>query len=146
MEVREIMTENPACCTPDATLQDVARLMVENDCGLVPVVDALDTRRLIGVITDRDICCRVIAEGHNPLELRATDVMSSSPVAVTEDASVKNVCVLMEDKMIRRVPVVDEVGNCCGIVTQADLAKRAPAHISEVVREVSQATSAASNV
>ena len=78
MEVREIMTENPACCTPDATLQEVARLMVENDCGLVPIVDALDTRRLVGVISDRDICCRVIAEGQNPLELTAADAMSTS--------------------------------------------------------------------
>lgn len=146
MNVKEIMTENPRCCTPETGLEEVARIMVASDCGAVPVVDDLKTRLLVGIVTDRDICCRAIAEGKNPLDLQALDVMSSAPVAVTPETSVEECCKLMEEKMIRRVPVVNSQGGCCGIVAQADLAANAPRQAEEVVREVSKATSAASKI
>src|SRR5688500_19096728 len=69
MQVREIMTSDPACCTPDTNLQDVACMMIECDCGAIPVVDDLDSGRVIGMITDRDITCRTVAQRKNPLDL-----------------------------------------------------------------------------
>src|SRR5258706_15209921 len=76
MRVREIMSDHAICCTPDTNLEEVARLMRVNDCGDIPVVEKGDGRRPIGVITDRDITCRAVAEGLNPLELTAADCMS----------------------------------------------------------------------
>ena len=147
MQVREIMTENPACCTPETNLQEVARLMVENDCGCIPVVDSQETRKPVGVITDRDICCRTVAEGKNPLEMAAGDCMTEAVVTVKQDASIEDCCNTMEENQIRRVPVVDAQGACCGMVAQADIARDASARkTADVVQQVSQETSSASNV
>ena len=76
MQVREIMSENPACCGSDASVQDAARLMVEHDCGEIPVVDS--QRRPVGVVTDRDIACRRGAEGKDP-KTPVREVMSTRP-------------------------------------------------------------------
>lgn len=139
MQVREIMTANPACCTPETSLQETARLMVEHDCGCVPVVENTENMKPVGTITDRDICCRTVAEGKNPLEMTAGDCMTTPVVTVAEDASVDDCCRVMEEKQVRRVPVVDAKGGCCGIVAQADIAQHAStARAGEVVREVSQ--------
>src|SRR4030095_6177010 len=87
MKVNEIMSNNPACCTRETSLQDVAVLMVEHDCGEIPVVDNMQSKRPVGVVTDRDITCRTVALGKNPLELRARGCMSSTGVAVTARTS-----------------------------------------------------------
>lgn len=119
-------------------LRDVARLMVDFDCGEIPVVDR-QAKRPIGVVTDRDITCRAVANGRNPLDLSAKDCMTSPVVTVTPDTSVEECCRTMEEHQIRRVPVIDEAGSCCGIVSQADLALRTDAeHTAEVVKEVSR--------
>jgi CBS domain-containing protein len=145
MNVREVMTARPVCCTPDANLREVARLMVEHDCGEIPVVDSRDSMRPIGVVTDRDITCRVVAAGRNPLELTAADCMSSPVICVTPDTDLDECCNLMEDNQVRRVPVVDESGSCCGIVSQSDVARKASRMlVSELVREVSEPSGAAS--
>ncbi len=146
MQVKEIMTENAACCTPHTGLQEVARLMVENDCGCIPVVENMENLKPVGVITDRDICCRTVAEGKNPLEMTAGDCMTSSVVTVTPETSVEDCCNVMEEKQVRRVPVVDASGSCCGMVAQADIAQNATMQqTAGVVKEVSQAMSPASN-
>lgn len=139
MNVGEIMTENPACCTPDAGLEEVAKLMVDHDCGCIPVVDGKDSMMPVGMITDRDITCRVVAKGLNPLDLTANDAMTSTVVSVTPETSLDDCCVLMEESKIRRVAVVDAEGRCCGIVAQADIAAQASAgDVAEVVQEVSK--------
>src|SRR5213592_4067100 len=119
------MTRNPACCTADTNLQEVAMLMVEHDCGETPVVDSKKSMKLIGVITDRDITIRTVAEGKNPLEMTAGDCMSTPCATVTQEMSVDECCKVMEENKVRRVPVVDEKGSCCGIVAQADIAEHA---------------------
>jgi CBS domain-containing protein len=140
MNVKDMMTENPACCTPDTGLQQVANMMIDNDCGCIPVVDADDTRMPVGMITDRDITCRVVANGQNPLDLTAADAMTSTVVSVTPETSLEDCCNLMEESQIRRVAVVDKNGACCGIIAQADIATNAPAReTAEVVQEVSKA-------
>jgi CBS domain-containing protein len=145
MKVKEIMTEDPACCTPDATLEQVALMMVEHDCGQIPVVDDERARRLIGVITDRDIVCRAVAQGMNPTQMRARDVMSAPAITVGPDMRVEDCCKVLEDKQVRRAPVADEQGQCHGIVSLADIAQTAPEKLTgEVVRTVSQRTAWAS--
>lgn len=147
MQVRELMTDNPACCTPDTPLPEVARQMVEHDCGEIPVIDNPNTRRPVGVVTDRDITCRTVAEGKNPLEMTAKDCMSTPVVTVTPDTSVDDCCKTMEDNQVRRLPVVDEAGGCCGMVSQADIARQAPEQeTAAVVKDVSRPTQASSRV
>ncbi len=140
MFVKEIMTKDPACCSQDAGLQSVAKMMVDNDCGCIPVVDGSGSKTPVGIITDRDICCRAVAEGRNPLDLTANDVMTKNVVTVTPETSVEDCCNLMEENQIRRIAVVDENGSCCGIVAQADVAINAgDSKTAEVVQQVSKA-------
>ena len=144
MKVQEIMTRDPACCAPETPLEEVARLMVEHDCGCIPVLD--EEKKPIGVITDRDICCRAVAQGKNPLELKASDCMTDQCIVVTPDTSVDDCCATLEKNQIRRAVVVDDAGRCCGIVAQADLAERTDDLVKEVVRSVSRPTDAASGL
>jgi CBS domain-containing protein len=141
MKVKEIMSKDPACCTRETSLQDVAVLMVEHDCGEIPVVDSMQSKRPVGVITDRDITVRSVALGKNPLELRARDCMSSPAVTVSPESGVDECCRLMEENQLRRIPVVDQSGCCCGIVSQADIARHASEDdAGEVVKEISEKT------
>jgi CBS domain-containing protein len=136
---RDVMTPDPACCTPDTTLDQVAKLMVLNDCGEIPVIDGAD--QPIGVVTDRDIVCRVVAQGKNPLVHTAEQYMSHPIVTVRTDAPIDEVLSLMEKHQIRRVPVVDERGCCAGIIAQADVAwTGGEREVAELVREVSRET------
>jgi CBS domain-containing protein len=136
MKIQDIMTSNPACCEADTNLQEVARLMVENDCGEIPV---LRDGRPIGVITDRDIAARAVAAGRNPLEMKARDLMTSPVITVNPSTGVDECCETMEEHQIRRLPVVDDSGSCCGMVSQADIAKHASARkTAQVVKEVSK--------
>lgn len=134
---RDVMTADPACCTPNMTLDQVAKLMVQNDCGEIPVVDSGD--QPIGVITDRDIVCRVVAEGKNPSGHTVGEYMTKPVVTVRADAPLDEVVSMMETHQIRRVPVTDERGCCAGIIAQADVALTGSEHdVSELVREVSR--------
>ena len=139
MNVREVMTADPACCTADTPLTEVAKMMVECDCGAIPVVDGQDSKKPVGMITDRDITIRTVAEGRNPLDLTASDAMTVNVMTVTPDTSIEECCNLMEDQQIRRVVVVDENGACCGMIAQADIAINADSRkTAEVVQEVSR--------
>ena len=139
MNVREVMTADPACCTADTPLTEVAKMMVECDCGAIPVVDNQDSKKPVGMITDRDITIRTVAEGRNPLDLTASDAMTVNVMTVTPETSIEECCNLMEDQQIRRVVVVDENGFCCGMIAQADIAINADSRkTAEVVQEVSR--------
>ena len=145
MQVKDIMTTNPACCTPDTGLQRVAELMVANDCGEIPVVDNKASMKPVGVITDRDITCRTVAKGLNPLAMAAADCMTTPCVCVTPETSLAECCRLMEKDQIRRIPVVDASGACCGIVALADIALETRQGVAgEIVKEVSEPTASAS--
>jgi len=138
MTVASVMTQTPACCTPKSSLTDVARMMVDNDCGQIPVVEDLQNRKLAGVITDRDIAVRIVAKGHNSAEALASECMSTSCITVTPETSLKECCNLMESNKIRRVPVIDDKGSVVGIVSLADVARSANAETTvSVVKEVS---------
>jgi CBS domain-containing protein len=145
MQVKEVMTADPACCTSETGLQEVAQMMIDNDCGEIPVVESGENKLPIGVITDRDIVCRTVAQGLNPLDLTVGDFMSKPCITVTTDISLEECSRILEENKIRRVPVVDADGICCGIVALADIALHAPPTIAaEVVKEVSEPGKAAS--
>jgi CBS domain-containing protein len=140
---RDVMTPDPVCCTTTMTLDQVAKLMAHNDCGEIPVLDTAD--QPVGVITDRDIVCRVVAEGKNPMAYTVEDYMSQPVVTVRADAPLDEVVSTMEKHQIRRVPVVDDHGCCAGIIAQADVAWTGEEHdVAELVREVSRETTAPS--
>src|SRR5437867_932206 len=103
MEVRNMMTKIPACCLPDTSLQEVAQAMVDHDCGAIPVVENKQTMRLLGIITDRDITCRTVAQGKNALQMSAKEGMSSPAIAVTPETSLDDCCKIMGENQVRRL-------------------------------------------
>lgn len=139
MTIREIMTENPDCCTAGTNLQRVARMMVECDCGAIPVVEEVESMKPLGIITDRDITVRTVAKGKNPLEMNASDVMTESTVTTRPDADVEEAAQQMKDHQVRRLIVVDDDGACIGMVAQADIAlDTSDRRTGDVVEEISE--------
>jgi CBS domain-containing protein len=134
---QDVMTSDPVCCGPQTSIDEVAKLMVASNCGEIPIVDS--AFHPIGVVTDRDIVCRIVAEGKNPIGHMASEVMSQPVVTVLASAPLDEVVSIMERHQIRRVPVVDAGGCCTGIIAQADIARVGPEHdVAELVREVSR--------
>lgn len=124
MQVRDVMTKDPACVTPGATIREAAQLMQRENVGIVPVVEEKGTNRLLGVVTDRDIAIRVVAEGRDA-GTRVSDVMSSSRIRTcTLDDDVDAVMDAMADEQLRRIPIVDDRGMLVGIVAQADIVRK----------------------
>ena len=143
MKIREVMTQEPTCCTPETSLEAVARLMVDCDCGAIPVVGDLAGKFPLGLITDRDIVTRVIAAGKSTQDTTVRDCMTMPVVTITTDTSLDDCIDMMELNQIRRCIVVDSDGRVCGIVAQADVAAHASKRkAGELVREVSHPTHA----
>jgi CBS domain-containing protein len=138
-KIKALMTENPRSCTPEASLQEAARMMAECDCGAIPVVQGDGARRVIGIITDRDVACRAVAQGKDPSQTKVSECMSRGLATVNEEDSIKDCCEAMEKAQVRRLLVLDIDGELCGIVSQADIALHLSKNkIAEVVKEVSQ--------
>ncbi|HYJ90184.1 MAG TPA: CBS domain-containing protein [Pyrinomonadaceae bacterium] len=138
MKLSEVITKNPACCFDTTSLVDVAKMMADYNCGSIPVVDAHDSRKPIGTITDRDITIRAVAHNKNPLTMLAGEVMTDNPITIGEDATIEEACEAMENAQIRRILVVDKSGACVGIVAQADIAQKAGTRkTAELVKDVS---------
>lgn len=140
MRIRDIMTEDPVTVTPDQTVRDAARLMIEHDCGAIPVVEDGDGRRLIGIITDRDIAVRGVAEGQGP-DTVVGGLMTVNPTSAREDDEVETVRTVMVREQVRRVPVVDGKGRLVGIVAQADVAREDAAASDREVGRIVEAIS-----
>ena len=134
---RDVMTVNPACCKPETPLEQVAKLMVQHDCGEIPVIDSAE--QVVGVVTDRDIVSRVVAQGKNPLAYTADICMSDPVITVLAETPIAEVLSTMEKHQIRRVPVVDEKESCVGMIAQGDISWTGSARqIAQLVREVSR--------
>jgi CBS domain-containing protein len=146
MRAQDLMTLSPACITPEDEVRKVAQLMADNDCGCVPVVDPGDNRRVVGVITDRDITIRGTAKGKGP-DTKVADLMTRDAACCLPDDDVDAVEKLMSDRQVRRVVIVDDDGYCVGIVAQADLARAVKENkdvtekeLSRVVERISEPT------
>jgi CBS domain-containing protein len=120
MAVKDIMTTKPVCCPPDMKLEDVARLMLQHDCGEIPVCEA---GKLIGVVTDRDITMRTLAKGRDPLGVAVRQVMTAKVYTVRPGDGIEKALSIMERRQVRRLPVVDSRGKIVGIIAQADIAE-----------------------
>jgi CBS domain-containing protein len=143
MKISEIMTKDPRSVSPDTPVSEAARLMKEEDVGLVPVVERVggaETRgRLVGVVTDRDIAIRVVAEGRDPQSTKVEEVASQNVVTVDPRQDLDEALRLMATHQLRRLPVVEEDGKLVGIVAQADVARHAGAkQTGEVVEQISE--------
>ena len=137
MQVQEIMTSNPTCCGPDASVQEAAKLMDDKSVGSIPVVN--DAGEPVGIVTDRDICCGAVAQGKGT-DTRVSDVMSKDVLTAAPDEDVESCCNKMEEKQVRRTVVTDDAGKCCGIVAQADVAREPDGkETAELVQKVSRA-------
>ena len=139
-QVKYHMEPKPVFLKPTDTVEEAARKMENIDCGIFPVGTQ---EKVEGMITDRDITVRTVAEGKNPLELTVSDAMTANAITVTPLTSLEDCCNLMESNQVRRVAVIDEKGACCGIIAQADIAVNGDQRkTAEVVQEVSKATGA----
>jgi len=144
MKVREAMTPNPVCCMPTDTAQRVAKILCEQNVGSMPVVSDQQSRKLIGMITNRDICCSIVAEGLDPKKTPIEKYMTSDPVSCRDGENLDKCERAMQEHQIRRIPIVDGEGQCIGIVSQADLAlKDKPEKVSKTVAEISKSEPAA---
>jgi len=124
MQVRDIMTPNPSVVTRSESVARAAALMRDRHIGMLPVVDDLHSRRLVGVVTDRDIIVRGVAHEHD-VERPVRDLMTSEPLAVTYvDTSPEEVVGLMERRHLRRIPVLDDRERVVGVLSSIDVSKR----------------------
>lgn len=122
MKVQDIMTPNPTCCIAQDSALDAAWLMKHHGYGYLPVVAGQTTRRLVGVITDRDLCLGVIARGAVPNTVMVGEAMSREPITCTPEDSIESCAALMRQSRVRRIPVIDGNGACVGLVSHSDLA------------------------
>jgi CBS domain-containing protein len=137
---REVMTPDPVCCLPDAPVNTVAQFMTTEDIGPVLVVKNWQTKKLIGIVTDRDLATKVVAEGRDPNKTAVAEVMTHEPITCSADDALQKVLDLMAEQQVRRIPVVDDRGQVLGIIAQADVATRAeePEKTAAVVEEISK--------
>ncbi len=138
MKVKELMTSDPAKVGPDDVIAKAATLMKQQDCGAIPVVrDGV----LIGIITDRDITIRGVAEGRDAKTTKTSEIMSADPITIAPDADIAEAAALMAKSQIRRLPVVEN-GQLLGIIVTAQLARREKTSATgETIRGISEPAS-----
>lgn len=138
MRVEQIMTKQVSCCSPDQTLAQAAQLMWDHDCGSLPVCTGNGASRVVGVITDRDICMSALFKGKPLHELRVSDAMSRQLHTCRPEDSLADVEKKMREAQIRRLPVVDEQGALVGMISLADLAREAAREDTAPQKEITE--------
>ena len=141
MQCSEVMTKDPSCSLPTDSVFAAAQLMKSEDVGPIPVVKDKGTRKLEGIVTDRDLALKVVAEGLDPNNTSVEEVMTTGVVTCAPNDNVDNALELMQQHHIRRIPIVDDNEKLVGIISQADIATRVeqPSKTAEVVEEISRA-------
>ena len=137
---RDVMTRNPVSARPEDTVASVARLMKENDIGPVPIVENQKSKRLVGIVTDRDLALKVVAEGRDPQTTLVRQVMTTSVITCRDNDDIEAALDAMSTQQLRRIPVVDDGNMLLGIIAQADIATRMnePEKTAEVVKDISE--------
>jgi CBS domain-containing protein len=139
MKVREIMSANPECCIRNDSAQNAAKMMCDLNIGAIPVVADHQSRALVGMITDRDLCCSIIAHGLDPKTTTIQEFVTYTPVTCRDGENVERCERLMQEHQVRRIPVIDGEGHVIGIVALADLAlKDKPERVHKTVAEISK--------
>ncbi len=135
-KIREVMTESPRTVRGDDTVAAAAKLMRDEDAGIAPVTE--DGGKLVGVVTDRDLAIRVIAEGKDPRSTKVVEIASEKIYTVEPQQDLDEALSLMAQHQVRRLPVVER-GKLVGILAQADVARHAdPERTGKVVEEISE--------
>lgn len=124
MNCHEVMTKDPICCEALASAAQAAQLMQTHDVGSIPVVENDSNKRLIGIVTDRDLALRVVGESRNADTTQVAEVMTRNPVTCSPDDKLNDALMSMSQYQLRRMPVVDASGQIVGIIAQADVALR----------------------
>jgi len=139
VKIREVMTSNPTCCVPTDTVQQAATIMRDFNIGSIPVVEDQQSRKLLGIITDRDLCCSVLAAGLDPKITQIGKCVSLHPVTCRDGENVEKCERAMREHKLRRILIVDSEDRCIGIVSLADFAIRdKPDRVSRIVAEISK--------
>jgi len=141
MKNSDVMTKDLIYSLPGDLVSDVAQLMKNEDIGPVLIVDDSDQgKRLVGIVTDRDLAIKVVGEGRDPQNTRVEDVMTEKVITCRASDDVQNAMRAMAQYQLRRIPVVDDNGQLVGIISQADVATRVnePQSTAEVVKEISR--------
>lgn len=137
----DVMTQNPVYCLPNDMVIKAAELMKSGDIGPVLVVENEQTRKLVGIVTDRDLALKVVAEGRDAKSTKVESVMTQDVVTCRADDDLQKALDAMAEHQLRRIPVVDNDNKILGIIAQADVATRVdePKKTAEMVKEISQA-------
>jgi len=136
----EVMTMNPACCLPNDTVAKLAQVMKGKDIGPVPIIENEQTQKLVGIVTDRDLALKVVAEGLDAKTTTAAEVMTRKVVTCHAEDDLQKALDAMSEHQLRRIPVVDNDFRIIGIIAQADVATRVdqPETTAAVVKGISQ--------
>ena len=136
----EVMTKNPICCLPDDNVAKVAEMMKRTNIGSIPVVENEQTRKLVGIVTDRDLAMKIVAEGRDAKSTKVAAVMTHKVVTCHPDDDLQKALAAMSEHQLRRIPIVDNNNKILGIIAQADVAVRVnqPEKTAAVVKEISE--------
>src|SRR5438309_7626112 len=133
------MNRDPVCCVLSDTAQTVARILCDRNVGSMPVVADQQSRKLVGMITDRNLCCTVVAQGMDPNAIPITKLLALAPLSCRDGKNIETCERLVQEHQVRRIPIVDAEDRVIGIVSQADLALRdKPERVSKTVAEISK--------
>ncbi len=139
MSIKDLMTGTPQCASKNTSLPEIAKMMEDCDCGMIPIVEQNGKSNVLGTVTDRDITVRGVASGKNPANMKASDVMSGNPVCINQNADDNEAEKLMGQHQIRRLIVIDDDNNVVGVLAQADLALNEPeSETGKVVQKISK--------
>ena len=139
---KDVMTQNPVCCLPTDTVSKAAQLMKDENVGSIPVIEDVQTMKLIGIVTDRDLALQVVAPKRDASTTQVEDVMTYEVITCRASDDVQKAVDAMAQHQLRRMPVVDGDQRIVGIISQADVATRVDKseEIAEMVKEISQPT------
>jgi CBS domain-containing protein len=137
----EVMTKDPVCCMPNDSVAKAAELMKSEDIGSIPVIENEQSQKLVGIVTDRDLALKIVAEGRDAKSTKVEAVMTRKVVTCRADDDLQKALDAMAEHQLRRIPVVDNDNKVLGIIAQADVATRVdqPEKTAEMVKEISQA-------
>jgi CBS domain-containing protein len=136
-----MMTKNPICCLPTDPVVKAAQLMKRENIGSIPVIENEQTRKLVGIVTDRDLALKVVAQEKDAKSTQVASVMSDMLVTCQEEDEIQKALDAMSEHQLRRIPIVNSENKIVGIISQADVATRVnkPEKTAEIVKDISQA-------
>lgn len=135
-----VMTKNPTCCQPSDSVTKVAQWMKRENIGSIPVIENDETRKLVGIVTDRDLALKIVGQGSDPKSVKVEEVMTYKLVTCRPEDDIQRALDKMSEHQLRRIPIVNEDNKILGIISQADVATRVnqPEKTAEIVKDISQ--------